>query len=390
MASQDPPAPRANAPSRTTSSNASTPLLMPSSPPTPPQHSSTKRAPLAEATAHNIGQAHTPRKRLKPDTGSAVGTATATATAAQTPTPSRSGRPYARPSPASSKSSLFKPFKSPLVRGKGAPSDPSSSSSSLAPAPVKAFTTKPSSSRSTIYPASPTKPLASPGRGRGALLTPRKRSERAELEDQLRRLRQADKIIRDRSLDTLPHLIEKWREAGKMAAQDLWNLTGAAEAGQESFSIRPGAYDVEERGRHDDEGADAIGTSSWRRQNADSPPPSPRTAFLIRRSMSEGTREQCAALRGEDDDSLPRSSLSSSPLPPPESFALSASSRRPNASSGGGVTSQRAGSDRHQHDDGDDDVTKGIEQKWNVGRMLDLIGVDKTLLRWNTNEEEFE
>ncbi|KAN0061190.1 hypothetical protein ACQY0O_006925 [Thecaphora frezii] len=330
------------------------------------------------------------RKRTKVEDPSTSHPPARPSTSMSTLTPRRPARGPTRPT-AGRNSSLFRPFKSPLKQDSSIASSPASASSSAAASVSTSSSTPP---RTRAYPSSPTKRFSP-----GTRLSVRKRTEREELEDRLRVLKQADKVLRDGSLETLPALIQKWREAGRLAAHDLWNLTGAAQAGEESFATSSMPYAEGGARDHRDEVEEVsvpIYGGGGGVRDVTSPPTSPRSRFLLRRAVSDGTREQAAALRGEADEGAAAaeaaSSTGSSPRPVSELFA-SATRRVYGAA---GAASLAAGGAKEDADDpplGEDnaqEADKGIDRKWNVGRMLDLIGVDKSTLRWNADEEDFD
>lgn len=214
------------------------------------------------------------------------------------------------------------------------------------------------------------------------------RKQRQALEGRLLVLQQANKCLRDNALSTLPQDIARWREAGQLAAQDLWKMTGA-DAGDWS-----GLSGIPSRGDYGLESPSSsfAGTVQKRKAGSSSPP------LLLRRTRhtSPGAEEEAAALRSIEDprrESAKEDSqggLSETSLPEAsellrrsQSVVGSSSTPRQRESLLGTQEGEQSSSAPSTAGG------MGIERKWNIGSMLDMLGADKATLAWDVDQEDF-
>ena len=207
-------------------------------------------------------------------------------------------------------------------------------------------------------------------------------------------LQQANQCLRDKALTTLPQEIARWREAGQMAAQDLWKMTSADAGDWSGLSSVPPRGDY---GLESPTSPFAGASDSHKRKAAESPEASEPPLLPRRNRMhSPGAEEQAAALlsieepipqhKGEDS----QGARSEASLP-----ELSELLRRSQAVVGAGlVPGRRANLLATREDDRPTCFTvassdNGIERKWNIGSMLDMLGADKSTLAWDVEEEDF-
>ncbi|KAJ1033925.1 hypothetical protein NDA16_000133 [Ustilago loliicola] len=227
------------------------------------------------------------------------------------------------------------------------------------------------------------------------------RRQREPLETRLTMLRQASKCLREGALNALPKEIARWREAGQLAAQDLWKMTGAQGG---DWSTLGGASSRDDYGLESPPSTLARTSSQAHKRKADDPQESSEPPLLTRRSRinSPGAEEEAAALRSTQDsvarsDPLRRAqgedsqgALSEASLPDvselvrrSQSIVRSSSTPRQQKSLLG---TQVEGSETSSAAPAG---SMGIERKWNIGSMLDMLGADKTMLAWNAEEEDF-
>ncbi|SNX85188.1 uncharacterized protein MEPE_03897 [Melanopsichium pennsylvanicum] len=286
-------------------------------------------------------------------------------------TPGKGTNP-ARKQSAPSRSRLSRPFRSPLKRNQ---SQQSMESITSAATSAKGSYEQTRAEASTLSSASI-------------------RKQRQALEGRLLLLQQANNCLRQDTLSTLPLDISRWRQAGQLAAQDLWKLTGAeggdwsASGGvptRDDYGLEPPASPVSEA------------SHAHKRKAATSPEPS-SPPWLLRRSRftSPGAEEEAAALRSVEDpvrrpkgeDSQNTDSQTSLP-------DLSEMLRRSQSTVGISSTPRQRENwlgtqgDKTPTSFTDPESKRGIERKWNIGTMLDMLGADKITLEWNIEEEEF-
>ncbi|SPO28092.1 uncharacterized protein UTRI_04483_B [Ustilago trichophora] len=288
-----------------------------------------------------------------------------------TPTPTREHT-------AASRSRLSRPFRSPLKR--------SQSQQSMVP-------TAPPATATSAGPSSQQTPADVSASSSASV-----RKQRQALEGRLLLLQQANKCLREDALSALPQEIARWREAGQLAAQDLWKMTGAQGGDWSATGGIPsrGDYGLESPP------STLVGTqafsSSPRKRKPSESPESSSPPWLLRRSRftSPGAEEEAAALRSTDDpfrrlkgeDSQGTDSQASLP-------ELSELIRRSQSIIGSSSTPRRHQSLLGTQDDGPSTSStpatgaRGIERKWNIGSMLDMLGADKSTLEWDVEEEDF-
>ncbi|TKY89937.1 hypothetical protein EX895_001235 [Sporisorium graminicola] len=303
------------------------------------------------------------------DTPSSTSDTPPTGTADKRPDP-----PAHRKRPVPPRLGLSKPFRSPLKQNDSQSMDTNdASSSSIGPsAAVEGTTAEGSSSSSTVS----------------------LRKKRQMLEARLLLLQQANQCLRDDALMTLPQDIARWREAGQLAAQDLWRMTGA-DSGDWS-----GSGAIPYRGDYGLESPASASQTHRKRRAPESPEPSQPPLLLRRhRVHSPGAEEQAAALLSIEDPIRHQTSedsqgaISEGSLPELSELlrrsqtvvaASSMSSERKIL-----VESQRAVTSTSSQF-ASSSSGKGIEPKWNIGTMLDMLGADKATLAWNVEEEDFQ
>ncbi|SPO28605.1 uncharacterized protein UTRI_04483 [Ustilago trichophora] len=310
--------------------------------------------PPSESASSSISTAlrHTPNERLSP-----------------TPT---------RKQPAALQSRLSRPFRSPLKR-----SPSQRSMEPKAPPP-------------TGTPAAPSSQQVPAEVSTSSSASVRK--QRQALEARLLLLQQANKCLREDALSALPQEIALWREAGQLAAQDLWKMTGAQGGDWSATGGIPsrGDYGLESP-PSTSVGMQASSSNPHKRKSSESPEPS-SPPWLLRRSRftSPGAEEQAAALRSTEDpvpglkgqDSQGTDSQASLP-------ELSELIRRSQSIVGSSSTPRKRESLLGTQDDGPSTSSttapgaRGIERKWNIGSMLDMLGADKSSLEWDVEEEDF-
>lgn len=281
------------------------------------------------------------------------------------------GSSTSRRYPSVSCSGLSKPFRSPLKR-----SQPQHIMGSNAPEQAQSESSSKQTHTDTQTPASASSASV--------------RKQRQALEGRLLLLQQANKCLRDRALSTLPQEIARWREAGQSAAQDLWKLTGA-EAGDWSATggiPSRGDYGLESPPSSFNEAA-----NPGKRKATESPEPSSPPWLLRRpRFTSPGAEEEAAALRSAEDpvqklkDQDSQGADSQASLP-----ELSELIRRSQSAVGASSTPRQRGSLLVTSDEGlpTSPATASSQHKWNVGRMLDMLGADKSTLEWDAEDEDF-
>ena len=220
------------------------------------------------------------------------------------------------------------------------------------------------------------------------------RKQRQALEGRLLLLQQANKCLREGALSTLPPETARWREAAQLAAQDLWKLTGA-EGGD--WSATGGIPSRGDYGLESPPSTFSDATNPHKRKASESPPPS-SPPWLLRRSRfaSPGAEEEAAALRSTDDpvqrlkgdDSQGTGSQTSLPEIPElirrSQSIVGASSTPAKRPSQRATPIQEASASSTASQTG-----RGIERKWNIGSMLDMLGADKATLDWDVEEEDF-
>lgn len=220
------------------------------------------------------------------------------------------------------------------------------------------------------------------------------RKQRQALEARLLLLQQANKCLRDNALSSLPQDIARWREAGQLAAQDLWKLTGADAGDWSGLSSIPsrGDYGLESPA------STFVGTSDPHKRKAEGSPGPSSPPLLLRRTRvtSPGAEEEAAALRSIDDlvrqskDEESQGALSETSLP-----EVSELLRRSQSIVGSSQTPRQRKSLWGTQEEGREAPSSlpagglGIERKWNIGSMLDMLGADKSSLAWNVEDEEF-
>ncbi|CDS01452.1 uncharacterized protein SPSC_05167 [Sporisorium scitamineum] len=283
--------------------------------------------------------------------------------------------PDKRPTPhrkrlISSRSGLAKPFRSPLKQSRSQLSMDNNATS-----------TSSAAGEGTTAEASSSSPVSI-------------RKQRQTLEARLLLLQQANQCLRDDALTTLPRDIARWREAGQLAAQDLWKMTGA-DAGDWS-----GLSGIPSRGEYGLESPpSSLAEASRKRQVTESPEPS-HPPLLSRkfRVHSPGAEEQAAALLSIDDpirhqtgeDSQGAHSEGSLPeaselLRRSQSVAGASSTPSQRKSLLGSQGAVASTSSSLASGSG-----KGIGRKWNIGSMLDMLGADKSTLAWDAEQEDFQ
>ncbi|GAC92466.1 hypothetical protein PHSY_000019 [Pseudozyma hubeiensis SY62] len=300
------------------------------------------------------------------DTLSSVSEAS-TGTAEKPPPPNR--RPHAPP-----RSRLSKAFRSPLKQSQ---SQQSMESSTIPPASSKEHSPERAGAQNDCSSSSASI-----------------RKQRQALEARLLMLQQANQCLRDNAFAVLPQDIARWREAGQAAAQDLWKMTGADAGDWSGLSSIPSRGDY---GLESPPSSLAETSGPSKRRGADSPEPSHPPLLLRRRRLhSPGADEQAAALLSTDEqpsqskgeDSQGAASEASLP-------ELSELLRRSQSVLGASSTPKQRQSILPIHNDGTTPSSqyassgKGIERKWNIGSMLDMLGADKATLSWDVDEEDF-
>lgn len=293
-------------------------------------------------------------------------------------TPSKNVQ-HTRRYPAASHSRLTQPFRSPFKR--------SQSQRSTDEHPLPATARNRSSEKTTTSSSS----------------SASVRKQRQALEARLLLLQQANKCLREDALLTLPKDISRWREAAQLAAQDLWRLTGAQAGDWSALSSVPS---------DGDHGLELLssasgGTCNPHKRKAIESPESSNPPWLLRRSRSTspGAEEEAAALRAVNDEKRPsaQSSASLAQAERQDSQGACSDGSLPDLSellrrsqSVLGTTS----SPRPRQSLLDTPLQRpvalpappigpGIERKWNIGTMLDMLGADKSTLEWDVEEEEF-
>ena len=220
------------------------------------------------------------------------------------------------------------------------------------------------------------------------------RKQRQALEGRLLLLQQANKCLRENALSTLPLDIARWREAGQLAAQDLWKMTGADGGDWSALGSIPSHGDY---GLESPPSTYKDPSSPDKRKAAESPEASdPPLLLRRRRFVSPGAQEEAAALRSAEDpvqrlkgeDSQDAGSDTSLP-------ELSELIRRSQSVVGASSTPRQRESLLGSQGEGPSasfaasESGKGIERKWNIGSMLDMLGADKSTLEWDVDEEDF-
>ncbi|PWZ03668.1 hypothetical protein BCV70DRAFT_21734 [Testicularia cyperi] len=229
------------------------------------------------------------------------------------------------------------------------------------------------------------------------------RAERSKLESRLLLLQQAEKCLRDGLLNTLPQDICTWRQAGRAAAEDLWQLTGAnlddiaSVSSLQKLAEPRGDYGLESQASTQ-ESEDEPRRKSLHIDHASLSAPGP---ILQRRftRRSPGAEEQARALRsGSAGAGVGSQGSSDLSLPNAGDMIRRAQSKF----SSRGRTKSTSLKESFTTLDGEREdpdlpsdmarfaADRGIEKKWNVGRMLDQLGADKRVLGWNIEEEEFQ
>lgn len=221
------------------------------------------------------------------------------------------------------------------------------------------------------------------------------------METRLTMLRQASKCLREDALNELPKEIARWREAGQLAAQDLWKMTGAQGG---DWSTLGGASSLDDYGLESPPSTLAGTSSQTPKGKAHDSQQSSGPLLLLRRSRisSPGAEEAAAALRSTQEsaggsDPLRRAqgedsqgALSEASLPD-----ISELLRRSQSVVGSSSTPRQQQSLLGTQVEESPTAlaapagSMGIERKWNIGSMLDMLGADKTMLAWDAEEEEF-
>ncbi|CBQ68418.1 conserved hypothetical protein [Sporisorium reilianum SRZ2] len=336
---------------------------MPSS--STPSRSGSSSSPWPEDASHSA------------DTPSSTSDTPATSTADKRTAPHH---PRKQPIPPS-RSGLAKPFRSPLKQSRSQQSMDNNAPST-------------SSKEPSVAAAAAAEGAAPEASSSSSLSSVSLRRQRQTLEARLLLLQQANQCLRDDALTTLPQDIARWREAGQLAAQDLWKMTGA-DAGDWS-----GLGGIASRGDYGlDSPPSTLAESSRKRQATESPEPS-QPPLLARkfRVHSPGAEEQAAALLSIDDpvrhhkgeDSQGAHSEGSLPelselLRRSQSVVGASSTPSQRKSLLGSQEAVASTSSSYASGGG-----KGIERKWNIGSMLDMLGADKATLAWDVEEEDFQ
>ncbi|GAC74151.1 hypothetical protein PANT_10c00030 [Moesziomyces antarcticus T-34] len=279
--------------------------------------------------------------------------------------------------PQPARSRLSRPFRSPVKKDN--PAEPSS------PAPT-------ASTSKTTLPCNQSQESSRSIASSSVAI----RKQRQALEARLLLLQQANKCLREDLLSTLPKEIARWREAGQLAAQDLWKITGA-DGGD--WSSLAGASTRED---HALEPSPPPSPNALKRKARDSPEPSNPLLLRKNRIGSPGAEEQAAALRTLADETGSAQGIDSQGADSEISLPdLSELLRRSQSAIGA-----RTGTRQHASPLGESDRTwsapaassasgalpergSGMESKWNIGTMLDMLGADKSTLGWNVEEEQF-
>ncbi|SAM84519.1 uncharacterized protein UBRO_05784 [Ustilago bromivora] len=269
---------------------------------------------------------------------------------------------------------LSKPFRSPLQRTQSSPHNLDQNTCSVSRAGTGASSPRPAAGPLSV------------------------RKQREPLETRLVMLRQASKCLREDALNELPKETARWCEAGQLAAQDLWRMTGAQGG---DWSTAAGASTRE------DYGLESPPSTQSHKCKAQDSQESPEPPLLLRRSRisSPGAEEESAALRstqesaGRSIDPLRRAqgensqgALSETSLPDvsellrrSQSVFGSSSTRRQQQSLLGTQLQESEPSPAAAVPAG----SMAIERKWNIGSMLDMLGADKSTLAWDPEEEDF-
>ncbi|PWN53571.1 hypothetical protein IE53DRAFT_359880 [Violaceomyces palustris] len=235
-------------------------------------------------------------------------------------------------------------------------------------------------------------------------------SEAGKLRERLRVLKQAVKCVEDSTLQTLPPLIKKWRKAGHEAARDLWTLGGGGEwdACPPSRHASFGSYHPENSEIIGEQPPSPLRSETETKLSA-LYKLKPRVRKRDRREDDEGG-SNCEEWfgNGEDDqERLHPSKVSrvsssngtegSSPPPLEELFKQARSCAKVKVYGGGGGNFTRPRSAAEYEDQGGDyeeaepsSSTNAEHSSWNIGKMLDLIGVERSSLKWNEEEEDFD